>query len=94
MIKLTAKQKELIELSLDTEKEINDQIYFRYNNITNKVHLIKIDKIESDDVIGTFLKPVNTKVVYKLEEKGILILKKINDKLSLLTLNKELIVCS
>lgn len=88
-IKLTEKQKEIVQLAIQTEKEVQQKIYFRYHNGLNKVYLIKIDNVTDDEVNVVFLKPINTKVSYHLEKKGVLTLEKINKNWNLLTLNPE-----
>jgi hypothetical protein len=90
-MKLTQKQKETINLVLETENEINDLVYFKFNNITNKVYMIQISNITDKTIDIKWLKEINSRIVYNLEEKGLLILKNIKDSLNLLTLNKKLI---
>lgn len=89
LVKITEKQKELIQLVIKTEEEINDKVYFEYNSFAKKVYLFKIDSVEDKKIKLTYLKPGNPKVAKILEKKGVIIREKINNHYEFLTLNKD-----
>ncbi|MCK1999876.1 hypothetical protein MZM54_00580 [[Brevibacterium] frigoritolerans] len=90
LVKITEKQKELIQLAIKTEEEINDKVYFEYNSFAKKVYIFKIDSVENKKIKTTSLKPVNPRVAKILEKKGVIIYEKINDHYQFLTLNKDI----
>lgn len=89
LVKITEKQKELIDLAIKTEEEIKDKVYFEYNYSANKVYLFKIDSVEDKKIKMTYLKPTNPRIAKLLEKKGVIIREKINDHYQFLTLNKD-----
>lgn len=90
LVKVTDKQKELIQLAIKTEEEINEKVYFEYNYSAKKVYLFKIDSVEDKKIKTTYLKPANPRIAKILEKKGVIISEKINEHYQFLTLNKDI----
>lgn len=87
MLKLTKKQNETIELIKNREKELGKKLYLTYENGINKRFLI--DYVgDEENLKYNIVEQINTKIAYSLLDKNILTSEKINNKLSLVTLNR------
>ena len=84
MLKLTSKQKDLIELINTKQKELGTTLYFRYFNNSLGMCIIKL--IENNTKCEVVESKINTKIVYTLLDKGVLGESKINENLKMVTL--------
>jgi hypothetical protein len=92
-MKLTKKQIEIVDQIKQLENENNCTIYFRYLHSTNKIHPIKLNSVNEKEM-NVFVFPYicTHAVATTMEKKGMIIPEVINNDLTLLKLNHEILV--
>ncbi|MNX51459.1 hypothetical protein D3C86_821190 [compost metagenome] len=72
MLKMTAKQTSIVNKIKDLEKEHGCTIYLRYNPISKKIHPIRIDDIQENEVKVKFFPAIcSHNVAMTMESKNI-----------------------